>query len=212
MTWLTNTLGTSVGKKLMMAITGLSFCGFLAVHLIGNLTLYGGSDFFTAYVKHLHAYGPIITVAELGLVALAIVHVLTGLTLFIGNLNARPIRYAVKKNAGGRTVGSSTMPYTGILLLAFLIFHLLDIRFPTPEPDTVYQLVFNSFAKKGYIFIYIIGVFIAAVHVSHGLWSAFQTLGANHPKYMPFIQGLGIAFSVIVAIGFGFIPVYISTL
>jgi len=211
MNWLTNTLGTSIGKKLMMAVTGLCFCGFLVVHLIGNLTLYGGQDYFNAYVEHLHSLGPLITVAELILLALAIVHVLTGITLFFGNLKARPERYLVSKSAGGRTIGSATMPYTGFLVLAFVIFHLLNFHFVDHENQTVFQIVSNAFANNGYVFLYIVAMMIVAVHVSHGFWSAFQTLGANHPKYMPLIQGVGIAFSLVIGLGFGFIPIYIFT-
>ena len=121
----------------MMALTGLSFICFLTVHLIGNLTLYGGEGLFVAYAQHLHSLGPLITVAELGLLAMAAVHVLTGIFLFFGNLKARPVRYRVKKSAGGRSVGSYTMPYTGVIILAFVIFHLLYC-FPDflPELDT----------------------------------------------------------------------------
>ncbi|OQY58362.1 MAG: succinate dehydrogenase [Desulfobacteraceae bacterium 4572_88] len=211
MNWLTNTLGTSIGKKLMMAVTGLCFCGFLVVHLIGNLTLYGGQDYFNAYVEHLHSLGPLITVSELILLTLAIIHVLTGITLFFGNLKARPERYLVNKSAGGRTIGSATMPYTGFLVLAFIIFHLLNFHFVDHENQTVFQIVSNAFANNGYVFLYIVAMMIVAVHVSHGFWSAFQTLGANHPKYMPLIQGVGIAFSLVIGIGFGFIPIYIFT-
>jgi len=212
MNWFTNTLGTSVGKKLMMALTGLCFCGFLAVHLIGNLTLYGGKNLFNAYAEHLHSLGPVITVAEWGLLTLAAIHILTGLTLFLGNLNARPERYAVNKSAGGRTLGSSTMPYTGILLLIFIVLHLINFHFADRTYQTVYHIVSGVLSKPEYVFIYVAAVIIAAIHVSHGFWSAFQTLGANHPKYMPFIQGVGLAFSVIVGFGFGFIPVFIFSI
>jgi len=210
MNWLTDTLSSSIGKKLMMAITGLCFCGFLAIHLIGNLTLYSGESLFTSYVNHLHAYDPIIKVAEWILLSLAIVHVSTGTILFLQNLKARPIRYAVKKNAGGRTIGSSTMPYTGFLILLFILLHLFDFHFADRTQRTLYQIVSEVFASPAYSFIYILAVVIAAIHISHGLWSAFQTIGANHPKYMPFIRGLGIAFSVIVGIAFGFIPIFMA--
>ena len=212
MNWLINTLGASVGKKLMMAITGLGFCCFLTIHLVGNLTIYGGKDFFNSYVDHLHSLGPLVTLAELGLLIFATVHILTGTLLFYQNFKARPIRYSVNKRAGGRTLGSATMPYTGFILLLFVIFHLLNLHFVDKTNTTTFQLLSSSFAKPVYIFIYTFSVIIAAIHVSHGLWSAFQTLGANHPKYTPFLRGLSIVFSVVVGIGFGFIPVYISLL
>ena len=212
MNWLINTLGASVGKKLMMAITGLGFCCFLTIHLAGNLTIYGGKDFFNSYVDHLHSLGPLVTLAELGLLFFATVHILTGTLLFYQNFKARPIRYSVNKRAGGRTLGSATMPYTGFILLLFVIFHLLNLHFVDKTNTTTFQLLSSSFAKPVYIFIYTFSVIIAAIHVSHGLWSAFQTLGANHPKYTPFLRGLSIVFSIAIGIGFGFIPIYISLL
>lgn len=212
MNWLTNTFGASVGKKLMMAITGLGFCCFLTIHLAGNLTIYGGKDFFNSYVDHLHSLGPLVTLAELGLLFFATVHILTGTLLFYQNFKARPIRYSVNKRAGGRTLGSATMPYTGFILLLFVIFHLLNLHFVDKTNTTTFQLLSSSFAKPVYIFIYTFSVIIAAIHVSHGLWSAFQTLGANHPKYTPFLRGLSFVFSIAIGIGFGFIPIYISLL
>lgn len=212
MNWLTNTLGTSVGKKLMMAVTGLGFCGFLAGHLAGNLMIYAGKDAFNSYAEHLHSLGPLLTLAEIGLLIFAAVHILTGAFLFYQNFKARPVRYSVNKRAGGRTLGSATMPYTGFILLLFIIFHLLNFHFVDKTNTTIFQIVSSSFAKPGYVFIYTFAMIVAAIHVSHGLWSACQTLGANHPKYTPFIRGASIVFSLIVGIGFGFIPVYISLL
>ena len=212
MNWLTNTLGTSVGKKLMMAVTGLGFCGFLAGHLAGNLMIYAGKDAFNSYAEHLHSLGPLLTLAEIGLLIFAAVHILTGAFLFYQNFKARPVRYSVNKRAGGRTLGSATMPYTGFILLLFIIFHLLNFHFVDKTNTTISQIVSSSFAKPGYVFIYTFAMIVAAIHVSHGLWSACQTLGANHPKYTPFIRGASIVFSLIVGIGFGFIPVYVSLL
>ena len=188
MNWLFNTLGSAIGKKLMMAITGLGFCGFLAVHLAGNLTIYGGKDSFNSYSDHLHAWGPLVTLAELGLLAFALVHILIGAFLFYQNLKARPQRYSVNKSAGGRSLGSRTMPYTGVILLAFVIFHLINFHFVDKTGTTIYELVSGAFNNPVYVIIYIIAVAIAAVHISHGFWSAFQTMGANHPKYMPLIR------------------------
>ena len=212
MNWLTNTFGSSVGKKLMMAVTGLFFCVFLVLHLAGNLTLYMGKDAFNSYAEHLHSLGPLLTLAEWGLLIFAIIHISTGLFLFYQNYKARPTRYAVNKRAGGRTLGSATMPYTGVLLFLFVIYHLFNFHFVDKTHTTIFQIVSNAFAQPGYVLIYTFAMIIAAVHVSHGFWSAFQTLGANHPKYTPFLRRLSLVFSLIVGIGFGFIPVYVSLL
>jgi len=212
MNWLTNTFGSSVGKKLMMAVTGLFFCVFLVLHLAGNLTIYMGKDVFNSYAEHLHSLGPLLVLAEWGLLIFAVTHISTGLLLFYQNFKARPTRYAVNKRAGGRTLGSATMPYTGVILLLFVIYHLFNFHFVDKTHTTIFQIVSNAFSKPGYVLIYTFAMIIAAVHVSHGFWSAFQTLGANHPKYTPLLRGLSLVFSLIVGIGFGFIPVYVSLL
>ncbi len=195
-----------------MALTGLCFCTFLIIHLIGNLMLYVGADAFNRYAERLHAIGPLITVFELGLLTLGLVHVLTGTTLFFQNLRARPVRYAVNHRAGGRTLGSFTMPYTGILLLVFVVIHLIDFHFADKTDTTIYEIVSTTLAKPGYLIFYVFAMVVAAVHISHGFWSAFQTMGANHPKYMPTVQVLGIVFSIVVGVGFGFIPIYLGFL
>ena len=210
MNWLTNTLGTSIGKKLMMAVTGLSFIGFLTLHLAGNLSIYGGPDMFNAYAEHLHALGPVLVVAEWVLLALALVHILTGTFLFVQNLAARPRRYRVNKSGGGRTIGSATMPYTGILILLFVIFHLANFSFVDKSNTTIFEIVSHAFADPVYVGIYILSMVVVAFHVSHGFWSLFQTLGLNHPKYMPAIMIAGTVISLVFGIGFGFLPIYFS--
>jgi len=210
MNWFVQTLGSSIGKKLMMALTGFGFIGFLTVHLAGNLTVYKSADAFNSYSKHLHSLGPLVTLDEWGLLTLALIHVLTGATLFYQNIKARPVRYKVSKRAGGRTIGSASMPYTGFLVLGFVVFHLMNFHFVDKTNTTTFQIVSRAFGDPVYIGIYIAAMIVVAVHVSHGFWSAFQTLGLNHPKYTPFIMGFGIAVSVIFGIGFGFLPIYIS--
>lgn len=210
MNWLKQTLWSSIGKKLMMAVTGLAFCGFLAGHLAGNLTIYAGNDAFNSYAEHLHSLGPLITAAELGLAVFAIIHILTGLILFYQNYTARGGRYAVNKKGGGRTIGSATMPYTGIFLLVFVIMHLLNFHFVDKSGTTIAQIVTQTFQNPLWIIVYMLAMIVAAVHVSHGFWSAFQTIGANHSKYMPLIKTLSILFSLVVGLGFGLLPLYIS--
>ncbi|WP_028324266.1 succinate dehydrogenase cytochrome b subunit [Desulfatirhabdium butyrativorans] len=210
MNWMMQTLGSSIGKKLMMALSGLCFCAFLCAHLAGNLFIYGGKDSFNAYATHLHSLGPLLTVAEFGLLFLALVHVISGLVLFYQNFSARPQRYQVNASAGGRTIGSATMPYTGLVLLAFVLFHLFQFHFVDKTTRTIFEIVSTSFRNPVTVGCYVLVMIVAAIHVSHGFWSAFQTLGANHPKYMPAIRLLSILFSLIVGVGFGFIPVYVS--
>jgi len=208
MIWIGSILWSSIGKKWLMAATGLSFCAFLAVHLAGNLTLFGGNEPFNTYAEKLHEFGALITIAEWGLVLLALVHVSTGTVLFVENLRSRPVRYEVNKSAGGRTIGSMTMPYTGFLLLLFIIYHLIGFHFADKTDQTVYDIVAGAFGRLDIAAWYILAMIVVSLHISHGFWSAFQTIGASHPKYAPVVNALGILFCLAAGIGFGSIPVY----
>ena len=209
MSWLLRTFGSSIGKKLLMAITGLSFIGFLGAHLAGNLTLYKGGAAFNTYAEKLHALGPILTVFEFGLLALALIHVTTGIILFVQNLKARSVPYELDRPAGGRTLSSVTMPYTGFIILAFVIFHLITISFADKSQRTIFEIVSSAFASPVYMVVYVFVMVVVTLHVQHGFWSAFQTMGANHPKYMPAIITLSIIFSLIFGFGFGILPIYL---
>jgi succinate dehydrogenase / fumarate reductase cytochrome b subunit len=209
MDWLVGFITSSIGKKQFMAVTGFCFMGFLVAHLAGNLSILYGPESLTAYADKLHSLGPVITVAELGLIALALIHVSTGLWLFIGNLRARPDRYAVSRSAGGKTVSSRTMPYTGLLILAFIVIHLLNFLFADMTGATLGEIVYDYFKSPGGVVFYLGAMIIVGFHVRHGFWSAFQTVGANHPKYMPLIETGSIIFAVILAAGFSSLPVFV---
>ena len=209
MSWLIRTFGSSIGKKWLMAITGLAFFGFLCMHLAGNLTIYKGGSAFNAYAQKLHSLGPILIIFELGLLAFAIIHVATGITLFVQNLKARSVPYKLDKPAGGRTFSSTWMPYTGFVILAFVIFHLLNFSFIDKGQRTIFEIVSAAFSNPIYMIIYVFAMVVLALHIRHGFWSAFQTVGANHPKYMPAIMVLSIVVGLIFGFGFGLLPIYI---
>jgi succinate dehydrogenase / fumarate reductase cytochrome b subunit len=214
MNWFFRAFSTSVGKKYLMAASGLLFLLFLTTHLLGNLSIYGGPKAFVSYAEHLHALGKLLVVAEIGLVVALIVHVTTAIFLFFENRRARPVKYAVDKGGGGRTFSSQTMPYTGLLILAFVGVHLATFshHFVDQSTRNIFQIAHAVFSNNIYLIIYTLGVLVVAFHVQHGLWSAFQTVGANHPKYMPFIQGASVIFAIIVALGFGFLPYVILSM
>jgi succinate dehydrogenase / fumarate reductase cytochrome b subunit len=208
MNWFFRACSTSVGKKQLMAVTGLLFLVFLTTHLLGNLSIYGGPTAFVSYAEHLHALGKLLAVAEVGLIVALIIHLTTAVFLFFENRRARPVKYAVDKSGGGRTLSSRTMPYTGLLILGFIGVHLATFshHFVDQTTRNIFQIAAAVFSQDIYLIIYIIGVLVVAYHVRHGLWSAFQTVGANHPKYMPLIQKGSVIFAIIVAIGFGSLP------
>lgn len=203
-------LSSSIGKKLIMAITGLGFCIFLLSHLAGNLIIYAGNDAFNSYAERLHSLGPLIILAEIGLLFLGIVHISTGTYLFYQNVRARPGRYRKKKNAGGRSIGSSTMPYTGFLILIFIVFHLIDFHFVETTDRSIYQIVLETFSNPGYTIFYILSMAVVATHVDHGVWSLLQTLGINNLECMPVLRVISSATSLFVGIGFGSLPVFIT--
>ncbi len=214
MNWLFRTLSTSVGKKQLMAVTGLLFLLFLTTHLLGNLSIYAGPKAFVAYAEGLHALGKLLVAAEVGMAIALIVHVTTAVFLFFENRRARPVKYEVDKSGGGRTFSSQTMPYTGLLILGFIGVHMATFSHHIVDQTTrnIFQIAVAVLSHKVYLAIYLIGVLVVAFHVRHGLWSAFQTVGANHSKYMPFIQKLSLVFAVIVAIGFGSLPFVILSM
>jgi succinate dehydrogenase / fumarate reductase, cytochrome b subunit len=209
MNWFTAALGSSVGKKVLMALTGIAFVGFLAAHLAGNLTLIAGKEAFNGYAERLRSLGPILHLFRAGLIAFALVHIITGLTLFLQNRKARPVAYRMDTSAGGRTISSRTMPYTGLIILAFLVFHLFHFTWTDKGTLTIFDLVAASFQHPGFILLYIAAMIVAALHVRHGFWSAFQSIGANHPKTMPAVMALSWAAGAVVAFGFGLLPLFI---
>jgi succinate dehydrogenase / fumarate reductase cytochrome b subunit len=211
MNWVRRTLSSSVGKKQLMAVTGLLFLLFLAVHLLNNLSIYGGPAAFIGYVTRLHAWGSLLVAGEVGLAVALAIHLGTAVMLFFQNRRARPVKYAVDKSGGGRTVSSQTMPYTGLLILGFIGVHLATFshHFVNQTTRNIFQIAVAVFSQKVYLVIYLISMVVLGFHVRHGLWSAFQTVGANHPKYMPFIKKVSIIYAVIVALGFGSLPMII---
>ena len=215
MIWVVRIFTTSIGKKQLMAVSGLFFLLFLATHLLGNMSIYGGKGAFISYAEHLHALGKLLVVAEIGLIVALLIHVTLAVILFFENRKARPIPYAVDKTGGGgRTFSSQTMPYTGLLILAFVIVHLLTFSHHIVDQTqrNIYQIADAVFSNIGLLIFYLAAMVIVALHVRHGLWSAFQTIGSNHPKYMPFIEWVSIIFAFIVAVGFGSLPLVILAL
>jgi len=209
MNWYLFILGSSVGKKMLMAVTGLGLIGFLAVHLLGNFMAFAGAEAFNGYAAKLHSLQPYLSVFNFGLAALGLVHIIIGVILFVENLKARPTRYAVYRNPGGRTIGSNTMPYTGVLIFIFVIFHLLKFTFVDKSVTPIYQQMAATFADPLWVLFYVASMVIVALHISHGFWSLFQTFGLNHPQHMPLIMKLGLVLTLVFGIGFGVLPIYL---
>lgn len=207
---------SSIGKKQIMAVTGLLLCGFLVTHMLGNFTLFIGSDAFNKY-SHALTSNPLIYLAEVGLAALFITHIALAFKVIIENKEARPTPYySYKKSGRGGTFASATMAYSGVVALVFLVLHILGLKFGTQyvtmvggvEMRDIYKTTIEYFQDPLRIAGYITAMIALGVHTSHGLWSAFQTLGLNHPRYMPKIQLLSTLFGFYIAIGFSALPIF----
>ncbi len=200
-----STLKSSIGKKSVMAVSGLLLSLFLLTHLAGNATAFLGREAFNSYAEHLHSLGFLIRVFEAGLLAVFIVHVSFGLNLFFENLEARPCRYEIDAGAGGRTPASRTMPYTGLLILVFIVHHLA--RFHFSEAGSISDLVRDNLSLPVTAGYYIFSLLALTLHVSHGFWSMTQTLGISHPKYDLLLNRLALIIAIIIGVVFMTIPI-----
>lgn len=207
---------SSIGQKQVMAVTGLLLCGFLVTHMLGNFTLFIGPDAFNKY-SHALTSNPLIYLAEVGLAALFLSHIVMAFRVIIANKQARPTPYySYKKSGRGGTFASATMAYSGVIALIFLVIHIQGLKFGTHyttviggvEMRDIYKTTIEYFQDPLHIAGYIVAMIALGVHTSHGFWSAFQTLGLNHPKYMPKIQLLSTLFGFYVTIGFSVLPIF----
>ncbi len=210
MTGLGNALASSVGKKIVMGLTGLLLVGFLVEHLHGNLKLFEDrtGEAFDGYVAFLQGFGPLLVLAEIGLAGLFLVHVYLAFRLTLENLHARRTRYVIRNSRGASTLGSLSMFYTGALILGYLIKHLYDFRFDSrffEDPDA---LVKGTLSQTGPALVYLVAAIAVGVHLSHGFRSAFQSLGISHPRLNVFLVRAGLVASILFAIGFASFPVY----
>ena len=215
MGWLSKALNSSIGKKFVMAFTGLGLIIFLIIHLIGNLTLFGGPEAFNGYVDTLDIVKPIIRVIEVGLALVFIFHIINGVRLWIENKQARPDGYKISGQSENTSIFSRTMIYTGSIVFIFLILHLSTFWYAfnlTGEAEELstgyYQIVVDWFQSPVYALFYVFAVILLGFHLNHGFQSAFQTFGWNHKKYFSFIQKLGTVYAAIMAIGFASLPIY----
>lgn len=225
MKWLTTYLTSSIGRKWTMGLTGLFLILFLVVHLVGNLQLLkddGGESFnkYTYFMTH----NPLIKTVSYGLYAFIILHTIQGLLLWSANRKAKGQTYAVTPKVPGVHWESQYMALLGTLILFFLIIHMGDFWFKMKFTDELitksyagfaegepikdlYARVSAAFLNPLLIAGYVIGQVVLFFHLKHGFQSAFQTLGVNHPKYTPFIKGLGLGYAILVPLGFAIIPI-----
>ena len=221
MSWVSKTLNSTLGKKLLMALTGLFLILFLVVHLAGNLQLLLPDEgkSFNIYAETM-ASNPLIRVVSILNFGFILLHAIYAIILTKHNKKARPVGYAVTNPAGNSSWSSRSMGILGTLIFIFLLVHLrsfwYELKFgsvPFVSYDGVeykdgYSIVVASYQNILFVVFYVISMGVLAFHLVHGFSSAFQTLGISHQKYTPFIKKLGVAFAIIVPALFALIPIF----
>jgi succinate dehydrogenase / fumarate reductase cytochrome b subunit len=205
-------LKTSIGKKLVLGVTGVLLILFLFFHVAGNLSLFADADgaAFNLYVEKLTSLGPLKTLGELGLLALFGVHIAMALRVTAENREARSSRYEVRNDRGAMTLGSMSMIVTGLITLAFLVLHLIDFRFDGAFEEDPALLVKQTLASPVHALLYLGAVVVVSIHVSHGFQSCLQSLGLSTAKLRTPLTRIGIAFAVLVGLAFAAFPIYYS--
>lgn len=225
MSKLTSIFTYSIGKKLIMGLTGLFLITFLIMHLLGNLLLFSGPEAFSEYA-HFMGTNPLIRIMEIVLFAGFLFHIVDGLWLAKQNAAARPVKYARSAGSKNSTWFSRNMHWTGSIMLIFLILHLISFFFlgrfgidldvtgnqaDYQSFDPEYQLywkVIGHFQIWWYSVIYILAMIFMGFHLAHGFQSAFQTMGWAHPKLTPVVKATGMLYAVVIPAAYAAMPLY----
>lgn len=223
MQWLINFFTSSLGRKIIMSLTGLFLISFLVIHLIGNLQLLvdDGGESFNIYAKFMTS-NPIIKTVSWGLYTGILLHAILGFVIYFKNKAAKGSSYAKRSNVEV-SWASKNMALLGTLIFAFLLLHMGDFWYSMKFTDEIPMITYagyegevkNLFGKVAASFkeplivvAYLVGLLALSFHLWHGFQSAFQTLGLSHKKYTPLIHGLGKVFSIVVPLAYAIIPIY----
>ncbi len=224
MSWLIKTFTTHTGRKLLAALTGLGVVAFLIIHLIGNTQIFSSSNALNEYAHDLHA-GPLIVLGDVGLLIAFPLHIAMVIWLAIDNKKARggtdyKVVQTKQKRSFAGVLASKTMLYSGLVLLFFVVIHVWHFRLQHQTiadgafgsgvaAGDLKQAIMVTLSKPHWGILYIVGSLLTGWHLSHGIQAAFRTIGAYHPRYTPIIVKAGAGLSVVLALGFASIPVWI---
>lgn len=222
MNWFFKFLTSSIGRKLIMSLTGLFLIIFLVAHLVGNLQLLisDGGVQFNQYAKFMTS-NPLIKSVSYGLYFFILLHAIQGILVWRKNSAAKGTKYAVTTKANN-SWASRNMGPLGVVVLIFILIHMyqfwLQMKLGTLDMvpqgadgamiKDLYGIVSATYENIFFVIFYVVSMFFIAMHLSHGFQSAFQSLGINHKKYTPLIQFLGKAYSLLIPLGFAIIPIY----
>jgi succinate dehydrogenase / fumarate reductase cytochrome b subunit len=201
--------------KILIGATGVALLVYLVIHIIGNVLILAGPAFFNKYAYTLES-NPLLPIIEIGLLLVFLLHVYKTVTMYFTNKQARPVQYAMKKNAGytsRKTFASSTMIFSGVWLLVFIIVHVKAFRYG-PEYEwaaggrDLYRLEIENFTSPLTLIFYVISMLVVGSHLWHGGSSTFQSLGLDHPKWTPRVIAVGRVLAVGIAAGFIVIAIW----
>jgi succinate dehydrogenase / fumarate reductase, cytochrome b subunit len=198
-----------IGKKALMAATGLVLFAYVLVHMLANLQAFAGAARLDRYAEQLRLLPALLWAVRLVLLAAVLLHVVAGLQLWGARQRARPVGYR-DYHPQGSTPAARTMVWSGFLIFGFVVYHLLDLTFGVANPDyrpgEVFHNVVVSFGRGAAVLFYVVAVAGLGFHLWHGLWSAFQSLGVSNRAFTPTIRRLAAAFATMLAVGFAAVP------
>jgi succinate dehydrogenase / fumarate reductase cytochrome b subunit len=201
--------GSQIGKKALMAASGLVLAAYVVVHMLANLQAFAGAARLDRYAAQLRVFPALLWAARAVLLLALVVHVVAGLELWGARRRARPVPYREPVRVGS-TPASRTMIWSGLLVLGFVVYHLLDLTFGVANPDfregQVFHNVVVSFGRGAAVLFYVAAVAGLGFHLWHGLFSAFQSLGASSRVFTPGIRRAAAALATLLALGFAAVP------
>jgi succinate dehydrogenase / fumarate reductase cytochrome b subunit len=204
--------GSTNGKKVVMAVTGVIMFGFVIAHMLGNLQVFEGPEKLNAYGRFLHSIGELLWPVRIILIVSIALHITATVQLALLKKRARPVGYS-RKEAISSSYASRTMYWSGPIVLAFIIFHLLQFTAGYIHPESqfiegdVYHNVVAGFQVWWVSVWYIFAVSLLGLHLRHGLWSMFQSVGLNHPRHTPILKKAAAAIAIIIVLGYISIPI-----
>lgn len=215
MGWLYDRLNSSIGKKIIMAVTGILLILFLVVHLLNNLLLFLGPEIFNENVARLEAVKPLVRVIEVVLALIFIFHIFNAIKLYFENKKANPNKYKINVSSKNSSFYSRFMNVSGSFIFVFLVIHLSTfwrsynfVDHPEAAGHPYYAIIQDAFANPLISIFYILAMIALGLHLNHAFQSAFQTFGWASKKYTPLVEKLGTAIAIIMTVGFGSIPVF----
>ena len=207
-------ISSTLGKKVLMAVTGVILFGFVVGHMLGNLQIYLGAEQLNAYAHLLQANKPFLWSFRLVMLFCVSVHIIAAVQVWLRNRAARPVKYRVFRPPAV-DYAARTMAWGGPIIALFIVYHLLDFTVGTANPDfirgDVYHNVIASFSNPLIAGVYIVANLLLAFHLYHGLWSLFQTMGWDHARYGLFRRVPAVLFAFLIGAGNISIPLAVLT-